>query len=181
MSTPQKLQPIEGEVVHDSLFRIFKLFLLALVLIPVGGALVWAWWTDFALGDRRVSWWGAGLGAFLFLAGILGVPVSIVMAFLRTRLIIGQRCFQVVVGKERVTHQLPYKNIARFEFIQDPNGNFIGIDLDDIQDADTLNPDSETNKKWSGWHYKLTDENWSEPMPKIYERIAKRLPVPKTQ
>jgi hypothetical protein len=176
------LQPIEGKIIRDSLLKLLGWILFGLViLIPAGGGLVWAWWTEASFAGHKITWYGAILGAVGFLVGILIVPVGVFSVFRRSRLILGEDCFQYVVGNRKVTAQIPYKNIARMELIQNQGGDslvtdFIGIDLHDVNDPKTFCPTSETAKGSWGWHYRLTDAPWVMPLAQIHDRLRKRLP-----
>src|SRR5215831_18482952 len=174
-SQDRTFEPVEGEVIHDSLLKILGTILFMIFLIPLGGSLVWAWWTGAVLLDRRISWYGALLGAIGFLAGIVLVPFMIIGMFRRSRLIFGSECLQFVNGEKTVRFQVPYANIARMQLVTEQNGKFIGIDLHDTRDPKTLVDNPEAVKKASGWHYKLADTHWAEPIGKICDRLEEHL------
>ena len=168
-------EPVEGKVIHDSLLRILGTILFMIVLIPVGAALVWAWWTGASLLGRGISGFGASLGALVFLIGVVMVPLMILGMFRRSRLVFGSECFQLVNGEKAVRFQVPYSNIARMQLVNESHGKFIGIDLHDPQDPKTLVDGPEAVKKASGWHFKLADTHWAEPMAKICDRLEEHL------
>jgi hypothetical protein len=126
--------------------------------------------------NRQITWIGATGAAICLVLGIFIIPMMIRNMFRRSRLIFGKDCFQCVVGEGMVTHQFPYSNIARIEHVHKPNENFIGIDLREITDPNTLNPRPEATKAFGGWHYRLTSDTWVEPLDKIHDRIRKRIP-----
>ena len=169
-------EPVEGEVIPDSVWRILGTILFMIVLGLVGAGLVWAWWTDATLLDRRISGYGATLGAVGALIGIVGVQFMILGMFRRSRLIFGSECFQLVNGEKAVRFQVPYANIAGLHLVNESTGKFIGIDLHDARDPQTLVDSPEAVKKASGWHFKLADTHWSEPMAKICDRLEEHLP-----
>jgi hypothetical protein len=168
--------PVEGEIVRDRPLKTLGFCLLTIfVLAPAGAGLVWAWWTELSLGDRRISWYGAVIGAGLVLGGILAIPLSVLCFIRRQRLIFGKDCFQNVRG-EKVTIQIPYANIARVEMDEaEFTGKFVGIDLHDPNDSQTLCPGAMITKNGFGWHYKITDDSWTMPLTQIRSQIIKRL------
>jgi hypothetical protein len=170
-------QPVEGETIQDSPLKTLSLCLLAIfVLAPVGGGVVWAWWTGYSFLDRQIAWYGAFLGAVFVLGGIMAVPVSVLCFFRRNQLILGKECLQIVRGGT-VTIQIPYQNIARIEMAEaEVYGKFIGIDLREPKESGTVCPGAEATKNGFGWHYALSDESWTVPLGTIHERIVKRLP-----
>ena len=167
-----QIQPVEGEIVRDSPLKTLALCLLAIfVLAPIGAGLVWAWWTGASLLKWQVTWYGALIGAVLVAGGLLAVPVSFLCFIRRNRLIIGKTCLQVV-RVEKVTIQIPYKNITRIGLGQaDVIGKYVGIDLRDPNDAETLCPGAATRKDGFGWHYTLSDESWTVPLTHIHDLI----------
>jgi hypothetical protein len=149
--------------------------LFMILLVPIGAGLFWAWWTEATLLDRRISALGGIFGAVGCLIGALGAPIMILGLFRRSRLILGRECFQLVNGERSVRFQVPYANIARMEFVQESDTKYIGIDLRDVRDPNTLVDSPESVKKLSGWHFKLADTHWAEPLAKICDRIEEHL------
>jgi hypothetical protein len=156
---------------------------IAVVGIPVGGALVRAWWTELDIGDRSISWYGALLGALGFGGGIVCFLGSPLVFFIREHIVFGKEFLQITNGKGTVTHQFPYRNIASVQVLrnQTQEGNnfvrdYIAIELVDPEDAQTRCPPWETNKKSFGCHYRILDGTWTDPLEKMCDRIAKRLP-----
>jgi hypothetical protein len=107
--------------------------------------------------------------------GLLGALFLSLMFLIRQRLILGEACFQHATDKGRIFAQIPYRNIARMELGQEEAGKFIGIDLRDTQDPDTLSKEAEKKKQSSGWHFKIDSLSWRIPMDEIYSRIKSRV------
>jgi hypothetical protein len=172
----ESFQPVDGDIIGQSSVRKLWLIGVCLLLIPVGGVIAWAWWTEFTLGEKRLNAYAGSVGVFMFVAGIVGVPVGILTLFMRTRLIFGQDRLQRVQGEKRVTLQIPYKNIARMQ--QDTDeviGKFIGIDLHDPDDPETLNVGTDKTRELLGWHYRLVDDSWAIPLEEIRARLGSRI------
>ena len=172
-----QLRPVEGRIVRDSPLKTLTLCLLAIfVLAPLGVGLVWAWWMDVSLLSMRVSWYGVFIGVVLVLGGICAVPASVLCFFRRSQLIFGKDRLQMVRG-EKVAVQIPYQNIAQVALDEvEVVGKYIGIDLRDLNESQTLCPDAEATKNSLGWHYALRDESWTMPLIQIRDQIVKRLP-----
>lgn len=173
----KQLRPVEGEIVRDSPLKTLALCLLAIfVLAPLGAAMVWAWWVEASFVNKQISWYGALIGVVLVLGGICAVPVSVFAFFRRNQLIFGKDFLQLVRG-EKVAVQIPYQNIAQVGLDDaEVKGKFLGIDLRDLNESQTLCPVPEITKNSFGWHYTLDDESWTVPLAKIHEEIVRRLP-----
>lgn len=174
---------VEGEIIRDSPLKMAASMVGAAVVgVPLGGALVWAWWINLDLGGRQISWYGALIGAGLFAVGAFCLLAAPFVFFMREQLVLGKDCFQIVGGKDKVTHQFPYRNIARLEVFRNHSGpdfvtDFIGIELVNPEDAQTLCTAWKTNHELYGWHYRLAEGSWADPLEKIRDRIAKRVPT----
>lgn len=168
-------RPIEGEIIGQSVLKLVGLFVFSLLALPAGIWAVWVWWTGATLLGYSLNWWGAALGAVFVLIGLFGMPTFLLSIFRRQCLILGEDRLQLATEKGSVFTQIPYRNIARMELIREDTGKYIGIDLHDTEDADTLNKDAGTTKKWSGWHYKLGDDSWTMPIEEIHARLKSRV------
>jgi len=112
---PAAITAVDGEKIPDSFIRIFITFVGGFFLmVPLGGGLVWAWWTEFSFAGRQISWWGALIGVVLFLLGVLCLPTFFYALFHRRHIILGEDRLQVVVGQQKVDEQIPFKNITRW-------------------------------------------------------------------
>jgi hypothetical protein len=175
------LQPVEGRKFPESLLIIAGEVLLGIfVLGPLGVILVLAWWYEWPLGTQRIALPGAMIGAVLAVLGLLS-PLLLAKIFRRETIIVGKDCFQVVLGADKVTRQIPYRNIAQIRLIRshertDSASNFIGIVLANIEDLSTLCAQAETNMKAHGWHYRLQTGHRAVPLEQLYELIVKRMP-----
>ena len=154
--------------------------LLALfAFAPLGSIMVWAWWAGWTFADRQVAWYGGLLGAVIAVLGLIGGPASLIGMFRRESLILGKKCLQLVIGREKVTAQIPYANMTRIELIRNKEGafavDFIGIVLADTNDAATLCPEAEPNMQSAGWHYKIPKGFRPMPLEQLYELILKQM------
>jgi hypothetical protein len=167
----KKLEPIEGEEIHDSLLIQLGLLLFAIVLIFGDGFTAWAWWTEASFLGHVFTAKAGVLSAVLCSVGIVCVPLFIMAMLAGHRLILGTDCLQEVFGKSRVTAQVPYRNVAKMELIQNPKGeSFIGIDLLDPDDAATY-CGAQTNKSHYGWHYVLKKGALKMPLQQVYDHL----------
>jgi hypothetical protein len=177
-----QLRPVDGRKFPESLLSILGLLLLnVFVLGPLGCGLVLAWWYGWSFADRQISWYGAIIGLALFGCFLL-TPLLILKMFRRETLIVGKECFQVVVGADKVTQQIPYANIAKIRMLTNHQGadfvrDFIGIALVDTEDPATLCPAAETVMKLHGWHSRIQTGLRPVPLEQLYELIRKELPA----
>jgi hypothetical protein len=173
-SEDKTFQTVAGERIDQSSQKIFGLLLLSLLIFPLGDLVVWAWWTEASLLNIGISWWGACLGAFLALCGLVGVPSFLIALFRKHCIILASNCLQYATDKGHVLVQIPYRNIARMELIEEDAGKFSGIDQRDAEDKDTLNPKASETKKWSQWHFRNSDDSWKVSVDEIYSRLKSR-------
>jgi hypothetical protein len=172
---PENLEPVAGEEVEDSILAILKLILFMLVLLPVGGFLVCAWWTELDIVGRRINMAGGILGAIGFLSSVVLVPLLALSLFFKNRLIIGADRLQQVHGKGRVSLQIPYANISKIELVNKPGEDpFIGIDLKDVDDPETYCRGFATVKKLEGWHYRYGNTTAKLPVQQVYDHVLAR-------
>jgi hypothetical protein len=196
---------VEEEIVggFGAKFLGFKLFgfrwkfVLALLMIYLlGYFIVLAWWSGSMDFNEMVLYTLAV--PFVVLVRVL---VTLIWLWRGERLILGKDYLQRATKKGEVLAQIPYKNIARIEFVSEPGKEtYIGIDLKDLNDPATFHAGVESAKSdpgWyypqalhqfllrfigdesaknnSGWHYRIANE-WSMPLQQMHERLQKRLP-----
>ena len=154
--------PVSGRVVSISGSKLLVCIALLCLAFILGVVNIWAWWTEtdlplplFGGRNRNVA---AITGAFMVVIAALFLPIAIFYSFAREKLILGSDRLQIVYS-DKVSAQIPYRNIARIAIADDEGVAFLGIDLKDPDDADTLVEawDFKEQKKDSGWHYRLTD------------------------
>jgi hypothetical protein len=172
----KRFEPVEGDVVETSLLKTLGTLVMFILFIPVGAWAAWAWWTEASLLGYKFTPI-VGLGGVLFaLLGLVGVPATIALMFRKPRLIVGEDRLQHVTKQGRVLTQIPYRNIERVELTRGPEKEkFIGIDLKDPSDPETLNTDSEKTKRWTGWHHRITKSGWLLPLEQIHDLLQRRL------
>jgi hypothetical protein len=166
---------VEGEYIDLSVMKILGLILFALVALSVGVWIIWAWWAGDVWGSLSFTPGGAFLGAFFAVTGLLGTPTFIFMLFNGPRLILGKDCLQEATVRGRVLFQIPYRNIARMELFHTKDKKFIGIDLHDPKDPETLLNYAAWGKKVTGWHYTIVTAAWQVPLEQIHDRLQTRL------
>ena len=177
-----QIRPVDGRKFPESLVHLLGFLLLnVFVLGPLGCGLVLAWWNGWSLGSLQISWYGAIIGLMLFGCFLL-TPVFIVKIFRRETLVVGKECFQVVVGADKVTQQIPYANIAKIRLLRNQESadfvkDFIGIVLVDPEDEETLCPAAETVMKLHGWHSRIQTGFRPVPLEQLYDLIRKELPA----
>jgi len=176
-----QFRPVEGRVFPESFLLLAGEVLLGtFVLGPLGVLLMLAWWNEWSLADRRISLAGALLGALLAGVGFLSL-LLLGKVYRRESLIIGKDYFQVVVGADKVTQQIPYRNIAKLSLMrghENPNliRGFIGIDLANTKDSETWCPAAETSMKLHGWHCRIEPGLRPVPLEQLYELIMIQMP-----
>jgi hypothetical protein len=174
-ASDNRFQPVEGEIIDQSAIKLLGVFFFAVLFHVLGDFVVWAWWTEASLLGFSITWWGGCIGALAAALGLVGVLFLPLMVLIRQRLILGEDYLQHATDKGRILAQIPYRNVARMELSQEEAGKFIGIDLRDTQDADTLNKEAEKKKQLSGWHYKIDSLSWRIAMEEIYRRLNSRV------
>ena len=177
-----QIQPVNGRKFPESLLSLFGLLLLNVFVVgPLGCGLVLAWWKEWSFAGHQISWYGAIIGVVLF-GFFLLTPLIIVKMFRRETLVVGKECFQVIVGADKVTQQIPYSNIAKIRLLRNHQGadfvrDFIGIVFADPEDPATLCPAAETVMKLHGWHCRIQTGLRPVPLEQLYELIRKELPA----
>ena len=174
------LRPVEGRQFTESLVIIACTILAGVfVLIPIGVALMLAWWNQWSFAGRVISWYGALIGLVAAGLGLLS-PALLVKFFHREKFIIGKDYFQVVNGA-KVTTQIPYSNIAKISTVRNYEGqdlvrDFVGIVLANPEDAATLCPQADTIMKLHGWHHRIDVGLHSVPLDQLNELISQQIP-----
>jgi hypothetical protein len=155
------------------------MFLGSLIALPLGGAMVWAWWTGWTFGGQRLNLAGGGLGALACFAGAMSMPRGIRNLSKRRELIFGSDRLQIVEDGEKVELQVPYKNILHAGLGEDRHGSYtsryIGVKLVDQDDPDTLNARGRGTA--AGWDCRLIGNSWAETLEQICERLHAKLGV----
>jgi hypothetical protein len=175
-----RFRPVEGPAFAESRLLVAAQVLLGVfVLGPIGVFLLLAWWNGWSLANQQVSTKGAVVGAVLLCVGFC-MALLVAKLFRRENFIIGRECLQVVVGAEKVTQQIPYRNIAKIKLLRGPDAGagsaFIGILLANTGDATTLCPTAEATMKQHGWHCRITASLRSVPLEQLYDLILKQMP-----
>lgn len=156
-------EPVRGEVVGTSKFKLLGLLLVGLVFLVVCGFLLF---DGLVIGEAntvlpfRLTWWGYILVVIGLGIGIL-CPFAAVFGFLRpTQLVFGKRVFQEQRKSGAgwvVILQIPYANIRKVKYEKKDDDDHIGIRFHDVDDADTYAEDEtayETAQK-KGWDFIL--------------------------
>src|SRR5262249_24026245 len=119
------------------------------------------------------------LGFTYGLFGILGVIAGAVGVAFRFRrvihssaqrptLIIGEKCFELVVRDQFVRIHIPYKNIREVGLITSEStgrATSIGVNLHDLNDAEMRYENAARRKSWTGWDYAIGNkEIFAVPM-----------------
>lgn len=180
MSAPlaKPLDVVKGEIIGESVLKLLGLLLTSILLIPVGSWVVWAWWTEGTFLGYQFTFVAGLIGLLMVGGGLMGVPTFLVQLWLGERLVLGKVCFQRARKNGRVITQIPYPNIAQMEFVSEPGKEkYIGIDLKDLNDADTFNAGDAASKNWSGWHYRISAGSWLMPLQQVYEHLRQRIPL----
>jgi hypothetical protein len=153
--------PVSGQVIPVSGFKLFAGIALLCLALVLGIVALWAWWTGTdlplpLLGERNRNT-GAITGAFMVVIAALFLPIAILYACAREKLILATDRLQIVQNG-KVCVQIPSRNIARIAMDDDEGAAFLGIDLKDPDDADTFAEGWDFKEsKGAGWHYRLTD------------------------
>jgi hypothetical protein len=153
--------PVSGQVILVSSFKLVVGIALLCLALVVGIVAIWGWWTGTnlplpLLGERNRNT-GAVTGAFMVIIATLFLPITVLYAIAREKLIVATDRLQIVQNG-KVCVQIPCRNIACIAIGNDEGLAFLGIDLKDPDDAETFAEGWDFKEsKGSGWHYRLTD------------------------
>jgi hypothetical protein len=166
METGREVQAVPGECIPVSAKKSIGVIVLALVCLPVGLVLVWLWWSDtmIPLITRRMTLWGAVVGAVMVLGGVL-IPPLVLWSWLvrKERLVIGTEYLQVVISKggmDVVKMQIALKNIESVGVHKHFDSTVIAIQLRDVDASDLVPPGGERLTKFKkdfGFHLSIHD------------------------
>ncbi len=176
-------EPVQGDVIPRSTGKMTAAIGGLVVLSLFGLFLIWAYFTGFVLplpnAEIQLNWLGAAFG---FAAAIIGPLLTFafaVMLALKERIVLGSDRLQRLqrLGKaDKVTTQIPYRNIANLTCDTDEGARFLGIDLIDAADADTFDTASNfaREKSTHGWHFR-TFGGYQKDLQTIHDMLARRL------
>ena len=176
-------QPVEGDVIPRSTGKMTAAIAGLVVLTLFGIFLIWAYFTGFALplpgASIQLNWLGGAVG---FAAAIIGPLLTFafaVMLALKERIVLGSDRLQRLqrLGKaDKVTTQIPYRNIGNLACDTDEGARFLGIELIDVDDADTFDTASNFAREKStyGWHFRIFG-GYQKDLQTIHDMLAKRL------
>jgi hypothetical protein len=173
------VMPVSGQVIPASGFKLVTGIALLGLALALGIVLIWAWWTGtdlpLPLVGERTRNTGAISGAFMVVIAALFLPITILYALAREKLIVATDRLQIVQNG-KVCVQLPCRNIARIAIGNDEGLAFLGIDLKDLDDAETFVEGWDFKEsKGAGWHYRLSDfyqRRLDEILALIIERMG---------
>lgn len=180
---PKVHEPVEGDVTARSTGKMMAAIGGLVVLSLVGVFLICAYFAGFVLplgsAGIQLNWLGVAVG---FAAAIIGPLLALLfglMLVLNERIVLGSDRLQRLqrLGKaDKVTTQIPYRNIANLTYDTDEGVRFLGIDLIDVDDPDTF--DTAANfaheKETYGWHFRLLG-GYQKDLRTIHDMLAKRL------
>lgn len=178
-------QPVQGEPVPVSAMKSVWIIGLALGIVPIGLGLIWLWWaeTTIPLINKQVAWWGAAIGGFLVVVGVLGPPVILWQWLVRKeRLVFGTEYLQVVIskgGRDAVKTQIAYRNIESVSVQKHFENKVVAIQLRDVDAPDLFPAGGEPLVKFKsefGFHCHL-DDSYRMPPEEICRRITTALAV----
>jgi hypothetical protein len=167
---PDTDKPVEGYRIGWS-FKSKAVGLLGgLLMLPVGGAVVWAWCTGQTFVGSRFNPIGGMLGALAFALGLLMVPLGVATLCRRRDLILGADRLQILGNEGTVVAQVPYKNISRVAIVTGRYGKYIAFEFFNPRNPHTLNA-GRGEADADGWHCRLLDNSWCVPLEFIYARL----------
>ena len=184
MSQPVRAaEAVSGDVISRSKVKTLGGLLFMGLMSLVCVLIVIAWFTGFAMplpaGAVRVNGAGAaiaGIGAVIMPLGVLGLGW---MLFVDERLILGDDRLQIVrrlSGQDQVTTQVPYRNIAALESVNDEGVRFVGINVQDPSDPDTFETDSDLPRAQQkhGWNIRIHG-GYQESTATIHEMLSRKI------
>jgi hypothetical protein len=176
-------EPVEGDVIPRSSGKMTAAIGGLVILSLFGVFLIWAYFTGFALplpsASIQLNWLGAAVGFGAAIIGPLLTFAFAVMLALKERIVLGNDRLQRLqrLGKaDKVTTQIPYRNIANLACDTDEGARFLGIDLIDADDADTFDTASNfaREKNTYGWHFRILG-GYQKDLRTLHDMLAKRL------
>lgn len=166
---PDSVLPVEGERIGQSTKNKFQVLLGSLFIIPLGGVLARAWWTELPIGTQRLNAFAGVMGALGCFMGVLIIPLGIRNLFKHRDLIPGADRVQIIGNEGQVELQVPYKNIADAGLVKDQVGRFIAVKFVNPRDPDTHN--ARGLQDAGDWDCRLLDNAWSLPLEDVFERL----------
>jgi hypothetical protein len=174
--------PVDGIVYGRSVLKTLGLIVLCMLLFLFGSFCIWAKVTGAVLdahtsSPKEVTWVGLLFG-IVAVVSAPAVIVALVRAWwVRRRLIIGDDCLQLVEhlkGEDTVVLQIPYANIADFQYETTKTEYRVGIDLRDLDDPNTYARFESffTNQTIENRHYSISDGY--QGSPKAIHKALKR-------
>jgi hypothetical protein len=167
---PDSDQPVEGYRIGWSFKSRATVLFCALMLVLLGGAMVWACSTVLTMAGPGFSLFGWIHGVLAFGFGLLLTPVGISGLFRQRDLVLGADRLQILGNEGTVLMQVPYKNIARAGIVKRRYGKYIAVEFFNPRDPSTLNAGQDETDA-DGWHSLLIDNSWSVPLEYIYARL----------
>jgi hypothetical protein len=166
--------PVKGQIIGVSPLAMIGMMVVCTVifLVCLGLLVLWLFDQTFGIGALIVSLLG-------LLFGSAGVAGGLWRLGIKERLIFGKDCFQIVQrvrGEDEVTTQIPYANMSTIQVSRGNQGTYIGIDLADLEEANTYQKDDNfsTIKNVRGFHC-VIDPGYTEALETIYGMLASRL------
>jgi hypothetical protein len=157
----QDIVPVAaGVVIRVSKIKVLAVLAILCLVIAVGIVAIWAWWTQthlpLPLFGEPIHRWGGMTGSLMVVMSALFIPIVVKYLFALEKLILADDRMQIVQSN-KVAAQIPYRNIARAQLADNEGGEFLGIDLENMGDADTFaeGHDFDDHKKTFGWHYAI--------------------------
>jgi hypothetical protein len=176
-------EPVAGDVIPRSTAKMVGGIAFTAIIFVAALFIIWAYFTGFELGlpsaSVQVNW----LGAFLAFVGVVLAPLIILglgfMLLTNRRIVLGSDRLQVLQrlgGADKVTTQIPYRNIANLACDTDEGARFLGIDLVNVDDGETFATDSNFAREKStyGWHFRVFG-GYQKDVRTIHDMLARRL------
>lgn len=166
---PEAFAPVHGEEFRPALGKLWAMFLVFVLMVPLGAIAAFLWWFEIALPDGRA------LSAKAGIVGLLAVPLafflSLVMVTLllsAKRLVLGDDCVQLLSRKGVVVH-IPYQNVAETYAKGEGSAGVVGLVLKNREDPRTLVP------SWSKDRYEIQVLTYGKPLLTIHQALLRRL------
>jgi hypothetical protein len=165
----------EGDVIAVSLIAMLASMVVMAVLFIVGAGMVTAY---FGSGKEYSVW--LPIVGFVFLVLCPAVIVfQINLLRVKERLVLGEDRFQVVhriKGEDVVVTQIPYANLAKITYEDEPGKQRVGLDIRELDEPNTFEKTDgfEIFQNINGFHYVIAG-GYKEPVLTIYEMLCARL------
>jgi hypothetical protein len=161
--------PVTGVEFKPAVGKLWGMLLFFTLMILAGAVAAYCWWYEVELFAGRVLSAKAGIVGLLAIPlGLFLVLVTAVFLTSAKRLVIGEKCLQMLSKGDVVVH-IPYENVADTYARGEGSAGVVGLKLRDRDDPATLVP-SRTKDR-----YEIQVLIYGKPLQHVHQVLAERL------